>query len=150
MTLFVSYFVPPCDVNEGILFFSGCASCFVYLSLHFTLTFSFHREKKSECDKINLALSVISIITILVKLFQMIQGCYSFCGVSVCLSVYLVSAFIFKKYVFLIRMASMSLRTRFRGWGNWKGTFQEKEALFLRFISFKLNIVEVFMWKCHF
>ena len=62
---------------------STCASSLsTYLPLH-NLTFS----EKSDCGKINLLFSVISIITVLIKLLQMILGYVtSFVGVSLSLS----------------------------------------------------------------
>ena len=65
MTLFMCHFVPTNDVVKTVCL-SASASSFFHLSTCFFLPFTF--TKKSDCDNIKLVLSVIIIITILVKL----------------------------------------------------------------------------------
>ena len=60
-------------------FVSSLSTCLPFYNLTFT--------ERSDCGKINLLLSVISIITVLVKLLEMILGYVtSFVGVSLSLS----------------------------------------------------------------
>ena len=60
-------------------FVSSLSTCLPFYNLNFT--------EKSDCGKISLLLSVISIITVLVKLLEMILGYVtSFVGVSLSLS----------------------------------------------------------------
>ena len=85
MTLFVCQLVASCEVGEGIACLSVCVSSLVHL-----LVWIFTFTKKSDCDKINLLLSAINIITILVKLSKMIRGYFT--GLVVyqfCLSLYM-------------------------------------------------------------
>ena len=73
MTLFVCHSVSPEKVGEGILCPPTCAILlFICLPL---LVWPFIFTEKPDCNKIIHVLSVISIIRILIELFQMIWGC---------------------------------------------------------------------------
>ena len=70
----ICYFLPPCEVREGVVCRpSVCASSFMLLSALICIS-SF--TEKFYCSKINLALCLIAIITVLVKLLQVIWGLY--------------------------------------------------------------------------
>ena len=64
------FFLPPCEVSEGIVCLSTRVSYFVHLS-------TFNITLRSECDiiftpKVHFVLSVILMITILIKILHMI------------------------------------------------------------------------------
>ena len=61
-----------CEVTEGIV--SLCQCQFIYSSVCLCTVWPFTFTEKSDCDKVNLVLFVISIITSFVKLLQMIWG----------------------------------------------------------------------------
>ena len=75
MILFMRHFLPPCEISEGL---SSCDSSIVFLSA----------TEKCNSENINLVLFMISIITVFVKLLQMIWGCVIrfAVGQSVCMS----------------------------------------------------------------
>ena len=78
MTLFVCHFIPPNEISKGILCLYFCPGSFHHLSAYFLFR-PFTFTQKSDCDitctsRINFVLSVTSIITVLVKLLQMLWG----------------------------------------------------------------------------
>ena len=100
LTLYVCHFVSPYEVSEVILILSECAISLFHLSSCFSLTFLCFTQK-FDCgiiftSKSNLVLSVIIIITMLVKLLLMIWSCVT--SYVVCQSV-LLSDFVFERYV---------------------------------------------------
>ena len=100
LTLYVCHFVSPYEISEVILILSECAISLFHLSSSFSLTFLCFTQK-FDCgiiftSKSNLVLSVIIIITMLVKLLLMIWSCVT--SYVVCQSV-LLSDFVFERYV---------------------------------------------------
>ena len=64
-----------CKVREGIVGLPTCASSFVHLSASVSLTLHTFAEK-SDCGKINLVLSAISVTVVLVKPLQIVMVLY--------------------------------------------------------------------------
>ena len=84
MTLFVFPFVLPLKVSEGITCLTGCASSFFYQPASSNLTVTFTEKSDGDISffpKNSLVVSLVSMITILVKL-----SCKQYCGVIVCFS----------------------------------------------------------------
>ena len=109
--------IPPCEISEGIVCVCSCVSSFVHLPASvwpFTVT------EKSDCDKINFVLVMISIITILVKLLEIILSrvtsfvVYWFFCHFVCVfewSVfYILIRFFFIRKIFIRKWASKILK----------------------------------------
>ena len=107
-TLFASYFVPPCDISEVVSLSTPdlLSICLNLFNWAFTFT------EKSDCGitvtpKKNLKLSIITLITISVRLFQTIWGyAISFNSASVCLY--------HCRYPFLHHNGVMSTTSHFR------------------------------------
>ena len=94
MNPFLRHFLFSSGVRYSVVCFSIMA---VLLSIFLPiLVWPFTFTAKSDCDitfnsKIDFVLSVSSIITITVKLLQIIlRLCYWFCGTSVCLSLFII------------------------------------------------------------
>ena len=101
MALFVYHFV----FMKSMKVFCVSLALLVLLSICLTLLVRpFTFTEKSDCGNINFVFFVISIMTILVKLLQMICCCFFFFCVPVFLSVYLSFVGIIERYTFHIVM----------------------------------------------